>query len=209
MMRRCAFDQNQLQVRQPRVTARPCWIKRDDGASLPPRGPFGCTESPGRVCEEINRMRSTKATSFDRTWTKKKIHQQASGQRAGKTYSIHLFPYISFFFLKKKRGGFIFPGDLFNEMTSFLQDSVVNGFHTTLLPTGGFRALAGKRAISSPGVSAVSPAAIWTPKRCGKTLYTTVHGIRPCVASRQQLREELWKETAGLRFSTTNTLTLN
>lgn len=63
-MHRCAFDQNKLQVKHPSPTARPCWIKRDDGASLPPQGPLGSTESPGGVCEEINRKRSAKATSF-------------------------------------------------------------------------------------------------------------------------------------------------
>lgn len=68
-------------------------------------------------------------------------------------------------------------------MTSFLQDAAVNGFHATLLATGGFRALAGKGSnICCTGVSAVPPPpppnpplTFELPKRCGgKTLNETV-----------------------------------
>lgn len=157
-MHRCAFDQNQLQVKHPSPTGRACRIKRDDGASLPPQGPLGSTQSPGRVCEEINRTRSAKATSFDEREQKKKTYTDGLLDKEQRRNIASTLFYL--FFFKEKEDSSIFLGDLFNEMTSFLQDSVVNGFHTTLLATGGFGALAGKRAISATGVSAVFLAAI-------------------------------------------------
>lgn len=79
---------------------------------------------------------------------KKKVHMNSLlDKEQGEKYSIHLL--FILYFSKAKKNSPIFPGDLFNEMTSFLQDSELNGFHTTLLATGGFRAPAGKRAISS------------------------------------------------------------
>lgn len=56
--------------------------------------------------------------------------------KEGEKYGKRIIAYFFFFSSPTVKASSIFQGDLFNEMTSFLQESVVNGFHTTLLATG-------------------------------------------------------------------------
>lgn len=81
-----------------------------------------------------------------------------------------------FFCTSTVKASAIFQGDLFNEMTSFLQESVVNGFHTTLLATGD---LGGWRAREQylPPECQQFPIRHLNSRTLWKTLYKTVRGI--------------------------------
>lgn len=74
-------------------------------------------------------------------------------------------------------------GDLFNEMTSFLQESVLNGFHTTLLATGDL----GRRR--APEQYVIPECQQFPIRRLNRT-HThagseTVHGICPAIQKAQ------------------------
>lgn len=70
----------------------------------------------------------------------------------------------------------IFQGDLFNEMTSFLQESVVNGFHSTLLATGDLGRSRAREQYLPPECQQF-PIHHLNCKTLWNTLHKTVHGI--------------------------------
>lgn len=86
--------------------------------------------------------------------------------------------YHTFFLMSTVKASSIFQGDLFNEMTSFLQESVVNGFHTTLLATGDLGRWRAREQYL-PLECQQFPIRHLNCKTLWKTLYKTVHGISP------------------------------
>lgn len=157
------------------------WNKRNDKPSLipvsvpMPQGP-GLYKLSWHLLWQINPTFVYRQETFlsHRKLNKRQRNRliDKEGEKYGKGRISH------FFIMSTVKASSIFQGDLFNEMTSFLQESVVNGFHTTLLATGDLGRWRAREQYLPPECQQF-PIRHLNCKTLWKTLYKTVHGISP------------------------------
>lgn len=143
-----------------------------------------CVKSPDTFYERLTPLWQSSHlcllpgdTSFSQE-IQQETKKQTDRQRVRETWQAKNIIFFFSFFTSTVKASSIFQGDLFNEMTSFLQESVVNGFHTILLATGDLGRWRAREQYLPPECQQF-PIHHLNCKTLWKTLYKTVHGISP------------------------------